>query len=59
MSALEDKTALQKRAWDLANAGNLVDLRALLEENPEMDVDEYKNTRLQRALYQFLQGGPH
>jgi ankyrin repeat protein len=46
----EEDNALQKQMWDLARTGKLVELRALLEENPEIDVDEYKDERGLNAL---------
>jgi hypothetical protein len=43
MAAVEDVKALQKQVFDLARAGKLVGLTAVLEEHPEVDVDAHKD----------------
>jgi hypothetical protein len=43
MATLEDAKALQERVWDFAHRGELDNLRALLEEHPDVDVDGFKN----------------
>jgi hypothetical protein len=45
MAAVEDAKALQKRAYALADEGRQVELKALLEEHPGLDVDEYRGER--------------
>jgi hypothetical protein len=47
----EDAKALQKRVYDLAGAGLSADLKVVLEEHPEVDVDRYKDGYGWRALY--------
>jgi hypothetical protein len=51
MAAVQDAHALQVRVYELAYGGKLTELRALLEDHPEVDVDGYKDGYLQRALY--------
>jgi hypothetical protein len=51
MAEVEDEKALQKRVYDLTRAVKLVELRALLEEHPEVDVDGCKDGRGGRALF--------
>jgi hypothetical protein len=43
MAAREDAEELQKRVYELADDGKSVELKAVLEEHPEVDVDEFKN----------------
>jgi hypothetical protein len=43
MAAVQDAHALQVRVYELACEGKLTELRALLEDHPEVDVDGYKN----------------
>jgi hypothetical protein len=47
----EDAKALQKRVVDLARAGESTELKVVLEEHPEVDVDGYKGGDGLRALY--------
>jgi hypothetical protein len=51
MAAVEDEKGLEERIYDLAYEGEPVDLRALLEEHPEVDVDGHKDRWGARALY--------
>jgi ankyrin repeat protein len=51
MAAVDDENGLQKRIYDLAKAGKLVELRALLEEHPEVNVDGYRDGDGRTALY--------
>jgi hypothetical protein len=51
MATLEDAKALQERVWDFVHRGELDNLRALLEEHPDVDVDGFKNRFGRRALY--------
>jgi hypothetical protein len=51
MAAVEDLKVLQKRAYDLAHGDKQVDLKALLEEHPGLDVDEHKGVYGLGALY--------
>jgi hypothetical protein len=50
MAASEDARDLQWRVYDLAGKGKSVELGAMLEEHPEVDVDEYKSDGGERAL---------
>jgi hypothetical protein len=43
MAAQEDAEELQKRVYELADDGKSVELKALLKEHPEVDVDEFKD----------------
>jgi hypothetical protein len=43
MAAREDAKSLQEQAYDLAGEGKLVELTSLLEEHPEVDLDEYRD----------------
>jgi hypothetical protein len=51
MAAVEDAKTLQRRVKDLAHGGKLVELTALLEEHPEVDVDVHKDGSGYTALY--------
>jgi ankyrin repeat protein len=57
MAAVEDAKALQKRVCDLASVGNLVELTALLEEHPEVDVDGFKQANGDWALFLSCSNG--
>jgi hypothetical protein len=46
----EDAKALQKRVFDLARAGKSAELKVVLEEHPEVDVNGYKDVNGWRAL---------
>jgi hypothetical protein len=51
MAAVDDEKGVQKRGYDLAKGGELVELRALLEEHPEVNVDGYRGVGGGTALY--------
>jgi ankyrin repeat protein len=51
MAAVEDAEGIQERAYDLVDGGNQVELKALLEKYPGLDVDEYKNVDGWSTLY--------
>jgi hypothetical protein len=53
----EGAKALQKRVYDLAGAGLSAELRVVLEEHPEVDVDGYKDGNGGRALYIACRNG--
>jgi hypothetical protein len=57
MAAVEDAKALQERVWDLAKAGEMIELTALLRQHPEVDVDGYKDEDRRRALYWACNNG--
>jgi hypothetical protein len=52
MAAQEDAEELQKRVYELAKDGKSVELKAVLEDHTEVDVDEYKDASFggERAL---------
>jgi hypothetical protein len=57
MATVEEVMALQERVFDLAKEGKLAELRVLLEEHPEVDVDGYKNGLGRGALrYACIRG---
>jgi hypothetical protein len=51
MAAVEDVKDLQERAYDLSSEGKQVELKALLEEHPGLDVDEHKDVDRESTLY--------
>jgi hypothetical protein len=51
MATLKDAKALQKQVYDLANAGKLVGLRALLWAHPEVDLERHTDDCGRTALY--------
>jgi hypothetical protein len=51
MAAVEDVKDLQERAYDLSSEGKQVELKALLEEHPGLDVDKHKDGLGWSALY--------
>jgi hypothetical protein len=51
MAAMEDVEVLQERACELASEGKQVELKALLEEHPGLDVDEHKDVDGESTLY--------
>jgi hypothetical protein len=60
MATLEgDTKALQQRVFDLAKAGKSTELKVVLEEHPEVDVDGYKEVHGSeyRALYLACRNG--
>jgi hypothetical protein len=50
MDEVEDAKALQERVHALAEGGEAAELRSLLEEHPEVDVDGHKDHIGRRAL---------
>jgi hypothetical protein len=57
MPAVEDVEGLQKLVHKIAKEGKLVELRAVLEDHPEVDVDGYKDLNGWRALYWACRNG--
>jgi hypothetical protein len=51
MAAVDNEKDAQKRVFDLAKGGKLAEVRALLEEHPEVNVDGYRDWCGQNALY--------
>lgn len=44
---------MQKRVYELAGQGKLVELKALVEEHPEVDVDGYLDEYYQRRALEY------
>jgi ankyrin repeat protein len=57
MAAREDAEELQERVLILAGTGKSAELKVLLEEHPEVDVDEYKSEDGGRALFHACWNG--
>jgi hypothetical protein len=57
MADVEDAKNLEERVWELARQGKLVELRVVLEEHPEVNVDGYKDRNGYNALYHACEGG--
>jgi hypothetical protein len=51
MAALDDKKGVQKRVYDATKAGELVELRALLKDHPQVNVDAFRDVGGWTALY--------
>jgi ankyrin repeat protein len=54
MAAVDDEEGIQKQVFDLASDRKLVELRALLEKHPDVDVDGYRDWDGQTALFFIL-----
>jgi hypothetical protein len=57
MAAREDAEELQERVLILADDGKSAELKVLLEEHPEVDVDEYKDEDGDTTLYHACWSG--
>jgi hypothetical protein len=57
MAAVDDERGVQNQVYDLADEGELVELRALLEEHPEVDVDGYRGSYGRSALNMACERG--
>jgi hypothetical protein len=51
MAAVDDEEGVQKHLFNLAKVGKLIELRALLEEHPEVNVDGYRDWTGSTAIY--------